>query len=256
MKVVTGKEMQAIDQKTIEQCGISGLELMDRAGKEVALRAQDMLAETGERNVVIAAGAGNNGGDGLVAARYLKEVGIPVEVLLLTSGKLSLETLHQLDLTKPLLKVETVSESRPDLFAKAFDRADLIIDALFGTGFSGAPEGLYRDAIEAIGNSGTKVLSVDIASGVEADTGRVSGVAVRADLTVTFGLPKVGCVLNPGAAHCGWVAVIDIGFPPELLDAPGMMYVTELSNAAKLLPRRPEDTHKKAVGRVLGKSVV
>ncbi len=250
MRVVTGTEMKEIDRIAIEERGIPGLKLMEEAGRQVALRAQYLLGKTGERDILVVAGPGNNGGDGMVAARYLHETGIPVRAYLIDSGKLSSDARAQFDRLKKLMDVVTPKDGGIDGLRTETEKADLIIDAIFGTGFTGEPKGAPKEAIAAINDAGAAVLAVDIPSGVEADTGKARGVAVRADETITFGLPKLGCIIHPGASFCGDVVVVDIGFPPDVLEQPGELVVEQAPDAAFRLPQREEDTHKKACGMV------
>lgn len=250
MRVVTGTEMREIDRETIEEFGTPGLKLMEEAGKQTALRAKSLLNKTGERNVLVVAGPGNNGGDGMVAARYLHESGVPVRVYLLDPEKLSGDASEQFERLKKLIDIESPSGKGVSDLADAVDWSDLVIDAVFGTGFSGEPKGAAKDAIDTINNYGNDVLAVDTPSGVEADTGKVKGSAVRADETITFGLPKLGCVIHPGASYSGDVVVVDIGFPQEVIDRPGRLFLEQVDEIGLRLPKREDDTHKKATGMV------
>jgi hydroxyethylthiazole kinase-like uncharacterized protein yjeF len=133
--------------------------------------------------------------------------------------------------------------------ARELGRADVAIDAIFGTGFRGGAEGSHAEAIDLLNGSEVPVVAVDVPSGVEGDTGAVRGPAVRAAVTVTFGGPKVGDVLHPGAEHAGELRVVDLGFPPELLQSD--VGLVEGSDVRTLLPRRGEDSHKRRSGVVL-----
>lgn len=250
MRVVTGKEMQSIDQETIEKYGIPSLDLMQRAGAKVAQTAQEMLAGKG-RSVVVVSGGGNNGGDGFVAARLLHEVGFSVRVFVLASAKkLSSDASTNFAKIKDLTRATFLSKEALSSFVKTTGEADLIIDAIFGTGFSGKPESLAKKVIEVVNQSGAEVLSVDIPSGVEADTGRVYGEAIKATRTVTFGLPKLGCLASPGASFTGYLSVADIGFPSKLLERKGYLNLATPEELSRKLPQRKPDTHKKECGKV------
>ncbi|MFZ3063482.1 MAG: NAD(P)H-hydrate epimerase, partial [Actinomycetota bacterium] len=198
MRVVTGREMQAIDKEAIEKFGVLSLELMERAGAEVARAAQRMLSGGVGKNVVVVAGKGNNGGDGFVTARRLHETGLKVKLFLLSPPEaLTGDASAKYQMVKDVLESTSLNEENLSTLTQALDQADLIIDAIFGTGFSGRVEAFPEEIIRLINQSKAPVLSVDIPSGVEADTGKVNGSAVRADETVTFGLPKLGEVIYP-----------------------------------------------------------
>jgi len=244
-------EMKALDRAAIEG-GIPSLQLMERAGRGVAEHARDMLGHTPGRKVIVVAGKGNNGGDGFVAARYLKGWGYQVEVFLLGGP---------VDLSEDCLEnyrrfLEVGGEVKRADIAPPPDRfsgADLVIDAIFGTGFQGIPMGVHAEIIRSINSSGVPVLSVDVPSGVDAATGEVAGEAVRAERTVTFAWPKVGLYLYPAAELVGELVVVDIGIPPRLLEevVKSEFTVLEDGEVAPLLPRRSPHAHKMECGRVL-----
>lgn len=241
--LLTAAETQALDVET-EARGTPVDALMDRAGDAVARAAAAAAGGTYGRRAVILAGKGNNGGDGLVAARRLMAWGTSPEVVLLSEdlGPLPSRHLHA-------AVAAGVRVSGPERLAAALDRADVVIDALVGTGFRGPADGALARAIEACNGSGAPVVAVDVPSGVEGDTGAVRGPAVAADVTVTFGAPKVGIVLFPGAAHAGVVDVADIGFPPDLVR--GEIQLVEAGDAAEWWPSRTAAAHKRSTGVVL-----
>lgn len=218
MRRVTASEMQAIDQKAISVYGIPSLDLMERAGRGIA----EMISEVSYvGRAGIFAGKGNNGGDGLVIARYLSQRNFQVEVFLFadpahlkSDAAINYEKVRQLNI--PV----TVVDEKTDLQAlrTCTDESDVIVDALLGVGLTGEVTGIYRTAVETINSSGRTIVSVDIPSGLHADTGEVLGVAVMALYTATLGLPKQGLYLKDGPAHCGDVRVIDIGIPKDLLE--------------------------------------
>ena len=198
--------MRAIDAWAIEERGIPGLDLMDRAGEALA-------AITGEAipagRIAVVCGRGNNGGDGLVAARVLRGAGRDVDVLLISEpGELSLDAAEQLRrLGGPAAARHWSSEG--------LTGAAGAIDAILGTGFHGAPRGPAADAIQALNGHGAPVVAADVPSGVDASSGEVSGVAVRAQVTVAFHLAKLGHWVHPGKALAGEVRVVEIGIPPQ-----------------------------------------
>src|SRR4051812_42927229 len=209
-QLLTTEEMREADARTID-AGTPGYELMIRAGAAVA-DAAGAMAGPGRR-VVVACGPGNNGGDGFVAARLLAECGHAVSLVLLGS-RAALRgdaALAAADWRGP---VGDLADLWPD-------EADLIVDALFGAGLSRDLDGAARTAVERINAAGRPILAVDIPSGVDGDTGRVRGAAVRAARTVTFARRKPGHLLLPGRAHCGPVAVADIGIADAAIAALG-----------------------------------
>ncbi|GAB4389650.1 MAG: NAD(P)H-hydrate dehydratase [Thermodesulfovibrionales bacterium] len=246
MKIVTAKEMQAMDRKTIEGYGIPGLVLMERAGLAVAAKVREVARG---RKVLVLAGRGNNGGDGLVAARELANSGYRVRALVQgTTRGLSPDCRHQLEVAR---KMGVRAEFRARLTEEDIHGA-VVVDALFGTGLGKDITGELAKSISLLNGSGAPVVSVDMPSGVSSDTGRVLGVAVRASATVTFGLPKRGHLLHPGAGYTGELTVEDIGFPSELLNAASLRCeLIDRDAMALLLPERPAYSHKGHYGHVL-----
>jgi len=233
--------MAAADEATIAS-GTPGFVLMDRAGRAVA-RATVALAgrRYGER-VAIVCGRGNNGGDGFVAARVLHREGVAVRCLLLAE-----ETAYEGDAAAHLREMKRAGVQPLSFDSGSLTDCDVIVDAIFGTGFRGRVEGHPADAIEAINSSGARVLAVDIPSGVAGDSGVIEGPAVTADVTVAIAARKLGTVLQPGAGRAGRVDVVDIGI--ELGDA--SLHVCEPSDIAAMLPSRSVDAHKRSTGSVL-----
>jgi ADP-dependent NAD(P)H-hydrate dehydratase / NAD(P)H-hydrate epimerase len=243
--LLTAAETEALDRET-EARGTSVETLMERAGFAVARAAMAVAGGAYGRRAVVVCGKGNNGGDGLVAARHLARRGQRVAVFLLGDPSPGAPS----TMRDRLLAV--------GIDPRAFDaeglgrelrRADVAVDAIFGTGFRGVAQGDHARGIGLLGGEGPAVVAVDVPSGVEGDTGAVRGPAVTADVTVTFGAPKVGTVLFPGAAHAGTVEVADIGFPPDLVR--GEAHLVEPADVAALLPPRAAETHKRATGVVL-----
>ena len=219
---------------------------MERAGLAVAHAAADLAGGAYGRRAVVVCGKGNNGGDGLVAARHLAAWGMGVAVLLLpdpsTLREPAAANFHRLG------RVRTLPFSESAL-TRELGRADVAIDGIFGTGFRGLADGQQAAAIDILNKSRVPVVAVDIPSGVEADTGMVRGSAVRAAATVTFGAPKIGALLFPGAAHAGTVHVADIGFPEDLLV--GDILLVEGEDVSSMLPVREPEDHKRRTGVVL-----
>jgi ADP-dependent NAD(P)H-hydrate dehydratase / NAD(P)H-hydrate epimerase len=244
--ILTPAEAGALDRDSRAR-GIPVETLMENAGREVARAAAAVAGGLYGRRAVVVCGKGNNGGDGLVAARYLSRWGMRVAVVMLERAD---------DLRDPAAtNLRRLDET--DVRARAFAlpvlerelaRADVAIDAIFGTGFRGMPEEVFAKAIASLNEAEVPVVAVDIPSGVNGETGVVDGVAVNATVTVTFGAAKPGAVLFPGAEHAGLVQVVDIGFPGELLRS--RLALLEASDVAAALPPRAADTHKRAAGVV------
>jgi hydroxyethylthiazole kinase-like uncharacterized protein yjeF len=214
--------MRVLDRWAIEHEGVPSLELMERAGAEVA-RAITELGPSGPVRVVC--GRGNNGGDGLVVARLLREGGLEAQALLLFSpDDLSPDARANFE------RVEA-GEVGLDELPAALAGSAVVVDAILGTGFSGSPRPPLDGAIEAINAAGAQVVAVDVPSGVDASTGEVEGACVLANVTVTFHAPKVGLWVMPGKAHAGRVVVVDIGIPPDGAERP------EASAAGAIAPR-------------------
>ena len=253
MKFCTAAEMRRLDEMTIKECGIPGVVLMENAGRGAAGFTAEHFGDLGGRRVAVICGKGNNGGDGLVMARIFHGWKARVCIYLLgkrdaVSGdaRVNLEVVMKMGLEL----VEISEETHLDRLN--LSGADLVIDAILGTGLGSEVRGLYRDVIEAINRCGAPVMSVDLPSGLDSDTGRVLGTAVRADLTVTFGLPKVGLLLGRGEDLTGRLEVVDIGIPPHVLAAadPGKELLTR-DNLKGLLRPRERRAHKGSFGHVL-----
>jgi ADP-dependent NAD(P)H-hydrate dehydratase / NAD(P)H-hydrate epimerase len=248
--------MRAIDRWAIDERGVASLELMERAGAGVA-QALERLSPDGP--VTVVCGKGNNGGDGLVAARLLRESSRPVAVVCVAApteltgdARANLEQLHgpppvRLD-GSPWNGEDGVPES-PQAVQELFGAHVTLIDALLGTGFEGEPRGAVAAAIAAINAAGAPVVSVDVPSGVDASTGVVRGGAVRASLTVTFHAAKPGLWINPGKAHAGEVQVLDIGIPRGAPDGASIGLIDP--SVLEQLPRRDARATKFTSGHVL-----
>ena len=246
MKVVTAGEMQEIDRKTIRNFGVPGRVLMERAGIAVAKRVEELFDR---RKTIVLAGGGNNGGDGLVVARELFHSGWNVKALVFVKeDRLSPECLTQFRTAK---KWGVPLEFRTRITGADLHSA-LVVDAMLGTGLNKNVAGVMADAIEFLNASGSPVISVDIPSGISSDSGQAMGVAVRASFTVTFGLPKRGHLLYPGAEYSGRLFVDDIGFPRDLLWSDELkVELLEKGPVSSLISERPKYSHKGDYGHVL-----
>ncbi|HOT44864.1 MAG TPA: NAD(P)H-hydrate dehydratase [Spirochaetota bacterium] len=216
MKVVTASEMQEIDRVTIRELGLPGEVLMGLAGKAVAERA--LAACPSMRKAAVFSGTGNNGGDGFVAAYFLAMQGLQADVFLVGDEDRISET------SRVYFSLCKKSGIRVTAFDKTIDPEgyDCIVDAILGTGFSGAVRGPAADAIRAINDADAFVVAVDVPSGLPSDGAAPESEAVAADCTVTIGLPKISLVTYPGREYAGTLHVADIGFPGALTGADGL----------------------------------
>jgi ADP-dependent NAD(P)H-hydrate dehydratase / NAD(P)H-hydrate epimerase len=237
------ESMRAADRWAIEQRGIPSLELMESAGQAIGEAAAE-VSGTGPPRVVC--GKGNNGGDGLVATRALAETGYEAEALLLwPPDELSEDARVNLE----RLADGAARHIEAGELAEALEGSGVVVDAIFGTGFSGAPRAPADTAIEAINACGAPVVAADIASGVDASTGEVEGVAVEADVTVTFHAAKIGHWIAPGKWHCGDLRVAEIGIPADAPVEPAAGLIAP--RVLELAPRRRPGSTKFTSGQVL-----
>lgn len=237
----TAAEMRVLDRVAVDEVGIPGVVLMERAGLGAAAEILGFI-EPGSR-IAVVCGSGNNGGDGFVVARHLEAAGHAVEVLLVEAEskirrepRTFLGILRQLEI--PVRRVNVTG------WRHAFDEADVIVDAMLGTGASGAPRPPYEAAMRAVGASSLPVVSLDVPSGVDASDGTVESIAVRADVTITFHAPKVGLAIAPGRFHAGRVRAIDIGVPVRAESPSGAGMAT--ADVVRVVPSRPREANKYA----------
>jgi hydroxyethylthiazole kinase-like uncharacterized protein yjeF len=247
MKVSTVSEMRELDRKAIEEFGIAAELLMEDAGQAVYFALLDEFGIAGRRFVVFC-GLGNNGGDGLVVARKIHSAAGAVKVFILGdpdrfegAARVNFDIASRLPIE--VKQIESAGEAQAEVA-----HCDCIVDAILGTGLTREVTGLYRDVIELINGSGKTVFSIDIPSGVHGDTGKAMGAAVRADVAITFGLPKIGNMLFPGYGLGGKLYVSHISFPPSIYDADTLK--VEISPPAEL-PPRDKDGHKGNFGQAL-----
>lgn len=235
--------MRAIDRWAIEKKGVPSLDLMEAAGSATA-RAAGEVARSARVGVVC--GKGNNAGDGLVAARVLAETGYEVDVLLLWPPEQGLSGDAEANLERFPGRARHVGG---DELRDALAGCGVVIDAIFGTGFRGAPGAPANGGIEALNACDAPVVAADIASGVDASSGEVSGAAVRASVSVSFHASKLGHWIAPGKQHAGEVRVAEIGIPPGApIDSPAALIGTE---ALSVAPRRGAESTKFSSGQVL-----
>jgi len=251
MKIVTAAQMKELDRRTIEEARVPGATLMERAGNGVVLAMERAAGSLSGKTVTVLCGKGNNGGDGFVVARLLKKRRASVRVLLLAApGGLSgdAKTMYRKFLSVAGAKALSASPS-PDAIRAALAQSDLIVDALLGTGLSAPIQDPYRTAVELVNAADRPVIAVDLPSGIHADTGAVMGAAVRADVTVTFGLPKLGLYTGAGLDHAGAVEIVDIGIPPSFVGPIDSHLSLITGDTVRLLiPARRPSSHKGTYG--------
>ena len=250
--LVTGKQMREIDRVTIDEFGIPGLQLIERAGTRVVETLHARWRGLDGLRVAVVCGKGNNGADGFVVARLLSNAGVAVEVFLgVPRAELGDEAGGLLERFEVAGQVATpLAEDASH--AAALGRCDIIVDALLGTGISGAPRTAQAQIIEAMNASQRPIVAVDLPSGVNADSGRVPGAAVRAAVTVSFGVAKVGQLFSPGRGYCGILELVDIGFPEDAIrSGSGELSLLDAIGIGALMPTRDQDAHKGGCGSVL-----
>ncbi len=247
MKLATVEQMRGMDRYAIEKLGIAEELLMENAALVSVTLLRQKIGIRGKK-ILIFCGAGNNGGDGLAAARLLFSLGASVKVFLVASPKkytgaaaINYEIACNLSLDIQLLA--KASEVRLDLM-----HCDAVVDAMFGTGLDREVKGMPADVIALINSSGKPVFSLDIPSGINGNTGQMMGAAVKAGHTITFGLPKLGNMLYPGYEYGGELTVTHISFPPSLYDRDDL---TIRTNGLVPLPPRSAEAYKGAMGDVL-----
>jgi len=251
MPVIRAEAMRALDRATIEDDGVPSLLLMERAGFGVYQKISEWFAPIAGRSVAVLAGKGNNGGDGMVVARYLHEAGAKVHLWLTCDpaefqGDPAIQWRIIQGMGIPAIPVPP--EPDPALFRDE----EVLVDALLGTGVRGAVREPLASLIRAVNESGRPIVAIDIPSGLDADTGKVEGVAIRAHYTVTMALPKLGFFQNDGPRHIGrWVAV-PIGVLPERLrQVEASARLLSETEVYRLIPSLPPDGHKGTRGHLL-----
>ncbi len=247
IKACTAERMRLADKAATEYGGVPGIVLMENAGL-ACVRELEKLGVSGKR-VAVFCGKGNNGGDGFVIARHLLNMGVDCEIFLVSGNNFSGDALINYEILEKMgTKFSHIDEDE-DLKYKILS-FDIVVDAIFGTGISGEITGVPKTVIEAINEYARFVLSVDIPSGVNADNGSIAGVAVKADMTVTFAAYKLGMLAFPGADCCGKIKLSDISIPEYILEDINTNIIDE-AFAKSLMPRRCDNSHKGDYGKLL-----
>ncbi|MGE0862697.1 MAG: NAD(P)H-hydrate dehydratase [Vicinamibacterales bacterium] len=256
MRILNADQMREADRRTIQDIGLASLVLMENAGRQVVAAIESLYPDLADRQVAIVCGKGNNGGDGFVVARTLQQRGVDVSVFVIGKvgeikgdARINLEILGRIGLTV----VEVADETAWELHGTEITSHDLIIDAMFGTGLSAPLTGFYETVVADINEGGVPIVSIDMPSGMSADTCDLIGDAIDATVTVTLGAPKLPLVLPPAESQSGEVVIADIGIPAEVfdqLDGPHIELLTR-DQMRPLVPARAVDAHKGDFGRVL-----
>lgn len=260
MKVVTASQVQEMEQMILAGSDLTLYDLMEMAGKSLFDEVKKVASDN-RSHLVVVCGKGNNGGDGLVAARLLIEDGYKVDLFILAN--IGEEEVKERDLASEaatafgnFLRVggaKPLSESSLDDFKAALSQADAIIDAIFGIGVKGSIKALAESVVELINSSGRPVISADIPSGIDPSKGSLIGPHIKASRTVSFLAPKLSSYLFPAAAHFGKVRIDDFGLPltlPKAFDI-GIAKVFSKDEIRRFLPDHPRDVHKSSRGRLL-----
>lgn len=253
MKIVTADQVKEIENQAVN-LGVSLEMLMENAGNAVATQVKQVLHSAVGKRVLVLVGPGNNGGDGLVAARYLHDWGAKVNICLCASRRKNDKNLKlAMQCGIPIIHAyegKTIADLRASISS-----ADVIIDALFGIGKIRPIEGIFKEVLQNVSMvKGTKskpvLVAVDLPSGLNSDTGEVDPNCLSCDITVTFGYPKIGLFSFPGAEKVGKLVIVDIGIPQDLAHDIDVELITERW-VKETLPQRPLNAHKGSFGKVL-----
>ncbi len=256
MRILNAEQMREADRRTIKDIGIASLVLMENAGRQVVAAIEALYPDLGERRVAIVCGKGNNGGDGFVVARTLRQRGVDVSVFVIGKvteikgdARINLEILGRIGQNV----VEVADETAWELHGAEITGHDLIIDAMFGIGLSAPLTGFYETVVADLNEGGVPIVSIDMPSGMSADTSDLIGAAIDATVTVALGAPKLPLVLPPAELKSGEVVVADIGIPADVFDqleGPRIELLTR-EQMRPLIPARAVDAHKGDFGRVV-----
>ncbi|MCK5358164.1 MAG: NAD(P)H-hydrate epimerase [Elusimicrobiales bacterium] len=224
--VVTAEKMKYLDKKASMEYGAAEIDLMENAGKGIAdgilnIAKEELSKEPSELKVIICCGRGNNGGDGIVAARHLKEAGVKIEIYLMPprdSGYSEIVIKNIERAKEKELNITLLENGNIEKFPDIFSDVDIILDALLGVGTIGKPTGIIRKIIQFINKSQKLIVAADIPSGLSPNTGHHSGVFIMAKHTFTLGFPKTGLMAPHAQKNIGSLKVIDIGYPEGLME--------------------------------------
>ena len=249
MRVSTVEQMRNMDKRAMEEYGIEGKLLMENAAHAVYFIILKVIGNVRGKNFVTFAGPGNNGGDAIAVSRKLYSNGANVKIYLMSDPeKYKGHTRMNYEIAEKIGIPTEQFMGDNAIVRKNITTANAIVDGILGTGTSRNVEGKYAEAIKIINESGKTVFSVDIPSGIDGNTGKVMGIAVKADYTVTFGLPKIGNILYPGYEYCGKLYTSHISFPPKNYED---REIKVMINEPTKLPLRMKDGHKGTFGDAL-----
>src|ERR1044071_5262401 len=255
MRILNAAQMREADRFTIEEIGIPSLVLMENAGRQVVAAIEAAYEARLNGRLAVLCGRGNNGGDGFVVARTLLQRGVEAVVFVIGSlgdvrgdAKTNLEILGRLGVTV----VEINDEQSWELHFSEISQCTLIVDAIFGTGLKSALGGMMETIVADVNASSIPIISIDLPSGLSADTPHVLGDCIDASMTVTLAAPKLPLVLPPGEAHAGDVVIADIGIPHEVIDSVEGQRIDLLTpeQLREIVEPRAADSHKGDFGRV------
>ena len=257
--ILTAREMRSSDGRAIRTFKIPGVVLMENAGRGAVDAIEEDLTGLRGRSALVVCGTGNNGGDGFVIARHLFNRGWDVVAALAGRGRdLRGDAKTNYTVLRSFIREDPGVKKRLELIElrslgplRDLRGSDVVIDALFGTGFKGEASGLPRQLIGWMNARECPKVAIDIPSGLDADTGGIAGVAVKADLTLTMGALKTGLITNGGRSHAGRIRVIDIGMPGSVLgQGAHPTFLLEDDDIRRALPVRPFNAHKHSVGKI------
>ena len=254
MRVVTAAEMRRLDHLTIETHGVPSLKLMERAGQSVVDVILKRWTHLAKRGVLVVAGKGNNGGDGLVIARLLHEREFPCEVACMARVEdLSPDAAANLERYRAVKgRFTEVPPGDLDNLRRRMQDKGMLVDALLGTGLRSPVEGFLADVVELMNASGLPIIAVDTPSGLDSDRGTPLGATIQAEVTVTFGFPKTGQVIYPGVVYSGDLVVADIGIHQQAVaEVASSVELLDPADVVWFLPRRADDSHKGSHGHLL-----
>lgn len=254
MKVVTPVQMREIDSYTISSMGIPGTVLMENAALRVVDEIIKDLGNVKAKNICLFAGKGNNGGDAFAVARHLYNKGAKVTVFVLANKKdITGDARTNLDILEKMGvdTVEVLDTGKLNDMESILDRAELIVDGIFGTGLKGSVKGFLEEVIRLINNKNAAVLAVDIPSGINGETGEILGTCIKAYKTVTFGFPKLGHFLHPGCEYTGKLIVADISIPESAAQKFGINhFIMDEATLKSLMPQRRRNSNKGDYGKI------